>query len=203
MVALGQVTAIMANQLLGLPLPITAVMVLWANLVVASTCTVPLGIEPKHDDVLTDPPRPRGEDIIDRESLVRIIAGSALKASGMLTVFLWTLNSSSLGYAQVVTFMTLVAFEWFQALGNRSWRKSLFELGLFTNRALLVGIGIGVALQWLAVSSPFTERVLGTAPIGIAEWGLALAVGSTGLLLSETITVLYRRKRRSREQLVA
>ena len=87
MVALGQVAAIAASQVIGWPLPITPVMVLWANLVVASTLTIPLGIEPKNDDVLSLPPRSPTGDIIDRRAAWRIGTGAALKMVGMLAVF--------------------------------------------------------------------------------------------------------------------
>ena len=68
------------------------------------------------------------------------------------------------------------------------------KLGLFTNRSLVVGLVAGAALQWLAVSSISAERILGTDPLGPTEWAIALAVGSTGLLLSSVMTAVERRK---------
>ena len=118
MVALGQVLAIAVSQLIGWPLPITPVMVLWANLVVASTLTIPLGIEPKHEDVLSLPPRSPSEGIIDRRSKMRIITGSLLKAAGMLAVFGYFMRTLRSLHAQTMAFTTLVAFEWAQAIGR-------------------------------------------------------------------------------------
>ncbi len=198
MVALGQVSAIAASQVLGWPLPITPVMVLWANLVVASTLTIPLGVEPKHDDVLATGPRPPEEGIIDRPTAWRIGTGSALKAVGMLAVFgYFSATGSTVIHAQTVAFTTLVAFEWAQAIGCRSWTVPFTRLGLFTNRSLVVGLLAGVALQWVAVSSPTAEHLLGTDPLGPTEWGVALLVGATGLVLSETMTWLNRRRTRA------
>ena len=198
MVALGQVVAIAASQVLGWPLPITPVMVLWANLVVASTLTIPLGIEPKHDNVLAEPPRSPSADIIDRRASWRIGTGAALKAIGMLAVFGYYLQDHSVAHAQTMAFTTLVVFEWAQAIGCRSWNVSVTRLGLFTNRSLVVGLLAGVALQWIAVSSPAAERIIGTDPLGPAEWGVALAVGATGLVLSAVMTAIESRRRRSR-----
>jgi len=197
MVALGQVVAIAASQVLGWPLPITPVMVLWANLVVASTLTIPLGIEPKHDNVLAEPPRRPTDDIIDRRSSWRIGTGAALKATGMLAVFGYYLQDSSVAHAQTMAFTTLVAFEWAQAIGSRSWNVPVRRLGIFTNRSLVVGLLAGVALQWVAVSSPTAERIIGTDPLGPAEWGVALAVGATGLVLSAVMTQIESRRRRA------
>ena len=195
MVALGQVVAIAASLVLGWPLPVTPVMVLWANLVVASTLTIPLGIEPKHDNVLAEPPRSPSADIIDRRASWRIGTGAALKAIGMLAVFGYYLQVASVAHAQTMAFTTLVAFEWAQAIGCRSWNVPVRRLGVFTNRSLVVGLLGGVALQWIAVSSPTAERIIGTDPLGPAEWAVAIAVGATGLVLSAVMTAVESRRR--------
>ena len=192
MVALGQVAAIVVSQIVGWPLPITPVMVLWANLVVASALTIPLGIEPKHDDVLARPPRTPQAGIIDRRAAWRIGVGSALKACGMLAVFGYFYGVSTVIHAQTMAFTTLVAFEWAQAIGSRSWTVPLWRIGVSSNPSLIAGLLAGVALQWLAVSSPTAEALLGTEPLGVAEWAIAVAVGSTGLIASALMTARER-----------
>ena len=194
MVALGQVAAIAASQVIGWPLPITPVMVLWANLVVASTLTIPLGIEPRNDDVLALPPRSPQEDIIDRRAAWRIGTGAALKMVGMLAVFGYFHSTSTVIHAQTMAFTTLVAFEWAQAIGCRSWNVPVWKLGPLSNPSLVVGLLGGIVLQWVAVSSPFAEKLLGTDPLGPQEWAIAIAVGSTGLLLSAIMTAIERRR---------
>ena len=194
MVALGQVAAIAASQVIGWPLPITPVMVLWANLVVASTLTIPLGIEPKNDDVLALPPRSPKVGIIDRRAAWRIGTGAALKMLGMLAVFGYFHATSTVIHAQTMAFTTLVAFEWAQAIGCRSWNVPVWKLGALANPSLVIGLLAGVALQWVAVSSPIAERILGTDPLGPAEWGIAIAVGSTGLMLSAIMTAVERKR---------
>lgn len=194
MVALGQVAAIAVSQVVGWPLPITPVMVLWANLVVASTLTIPLGVEPRHEDVLSLPPRPPGADIIDRRSMIRILTGSALKAVGMLAVFGYFHTTMSTIDAQAIAFTTLVVFEWAQAIGCRSWSVPMTRLGWFTNKGLVVGLVAGIALHWVAVSSPVSGLLLGSKPLGLVEWAVAIAVGSTGLLHSAVMTEIERRR---------
>ncbi len=196
MVALGQVTAIAASQVIGWPLPITPVMVLWANLVVASTLTIPLGVEPKHDDVLALPPRRASEGIIDRRSAWRIATGAVLKACGMLAVFGFFYETHGELHAQTMAFTTLVAFEWAQAIGCRSWTVPLRKLGLLSNRSLVVGLIAGIALQWVAVSSASAEFLLGTEPLGADEWAIAILVGSTGLVLSAVMGMVERKRAR-------
>jgi Ca2+-transporting ATPase len=197
MVALGQVLAIAMCQILGWPLPVTPVMVLWANLVVASTLTIPLGVEPKHEDVLGLPPRAPNVGIIDRRSMWRILMGAALKAAGMLAVFAYFRETSTVEHAQVMAFTTLIAFEWAQAIGMRSWSVPVTKLGMFTNRSLLWGLVAGVILQWIAVSGPQATRILAEDALGFAGWAIAIAIGSTGLMLSTAMTALERRRPRT------
>ena len=187
-VAVGQVLAIAVSQVLGWPLPISPVMVLWANLVVASTLTIPLGVEPRHDDVLGQPPRSRDAGLLDRDAAWRIGVGSVLKACGMLAVFGAVAAVSTVLHAQTMAFTTLVAFEWAQAIGSRSWTVPFWRLGVGTNPSLVAGLLAGVVLQWVAVSSPTAERILGTDPLGLAEWAIALAVGASGLVASAIMT---------------
>ena len=95
-------------------------MVLWVNLVVASTLTIPLGVEPKHDDVLALPAAPASEDIINW----RAAGGSASARRSRrcaCCVFAYFLETSTTLHAQTVTFTTLVALEWATAIGSRSW----------------------------------------------------------------------------------
>jgi magnesium-transporting ATPase (P-type) len=91
-----------------------------------------------------------------------------------------------------MAFTTLVAFEWAQALGSRSWNVPVWKLPPFSNPSLVLGMIAGIALQWLAVSSPAAEQILGTDPLGPQEWGIALAVGLTGLVASSIMTAIDR-----------
>ena len=134
-------------------------------------------------------------DIIDRRAAWRIGTGAALKAVGMLAVFGYFYETSTVIHAQTMAFTTLVAFEWAQAIGCRSWNVPVWKLGLFTNPSLVVGLLGGVALQWVAVSSPTAEKILGTDPLGPTEWAIAIAIGSTGLVLSAVMTAIERRRR--------
>ena len=97
-------------------------------------------------------------------------------------------------HAQTMAFTTLVAFEWAQAIGCRSWNVPMWKLGPFTNPSLVIGLLGGVALQWIAVSSPAAEKILGTDPLGPTEWAIAIVIGSTGLVLSAVMTAIERRR---------
>ena len=159
-----------------------------------STLTIPLGIEPKNDDVLSWAPRSPSEGIINRRAAWRIAVGSALKAAGILLVFGYFHENSTVIHAQTMAFTTLVAFEWAQAIGSRSWNVPVWKLPPFSNPSLVLGMIAGVALQWIAVSSPTAEKILGTDPLGLEEWGIAIAVGLTGLVASSIMTAFDRKR---------
>ncbi len=124
----------------------------------------------------------------------RIGTGAALKMVGMLAVFGYFYETSTVIHAQTMAFTTLVAFEWAQAIGCRSWNVPMWKLGPLTNPSLVIGLLGGVALQWVAVSSPIAEKILGTDPLGPTEWAIAIVIGSTGLLLSAVMTAIERRR---------
>ena len=177
--------------------PISLAYLLWrffVDLVVASALTIPLGIEPRHEDVLAQPPRSPKAGIIDTRASRRIVVGAVVNAAGMLAVFAYFLSVSTTLHAQTMAFTTLVALEWSQAIGARSWSVPLSKLGVFTNRALVGGLLAGVVLQWVAVSSPTAERILGTDPLGPAEWAIAVAVGSAGIISAAIMTAIERRR---------
>jgi len=187
---LGEIITLAAALMIGLPLPLTAVMILWINLVTDGACTIPLGIEPMHRDVLKQPPRDPGTGVLDRVLLRRMLILAPIMAIGTLGLFAHTLKSGNETYAMTVAFTTLAAFQWFHALNARTSRVSVFTAGLFSNAWLWLGIGLAVVLQVLAVQTGFGQSVLKTAPLSLADWGVILAVSSSILVVDEILKAL-------------
>jgi len=93
---LGEILTFMAALAFGLGLPLTAVMVLWVNLVTDGACTIPLGVEPAHKDILKRPPRDPKEFILNRVVLVRMALLTPIMAAGTLGLFWFTKQNGSL-----------------------------------------------------------------------------------------------------------
>jgi Ca2+-transporting ATPase len=91
-------------------------------------------------------------------------------AAGTLGLFYYEAQVAELAYARTVAFTTLVAFQWFQALNARSQFQSLFSIGLFSNRWLLVGLGTAIGLHVLVVQTPVGQRFFGAEPLVILDW---------------------------------
>ena len=144
--------------LVGLPLPVTAVQILWINLVTDTALVIPLGLEPPEDDHMKRAPRPANAPILDRLILARIILVGLVMAGLTLAIF-WYFERSgySLAYAQSVAFMALVAAQWMNAFNARSERFSLLERLKIQNPKMLLGLALAVSAQVLVMLGPLKE----------------------------------------------
>ena len=187
---IGEIITLTAALLLGMPLPLTAIMILWINLVTDGACTIPLGIEPKHRDVLQQPPRPTREGVLNLPVVRRMFLLAPVMAVGTLGLFAYELRAGTFEHAMTVAFTTLAAFQWFQALNARSTRLSVLSVGLFSNRWLWAGIGLAVALQLLVVYTPLGQTLFGTVPLTGADWLRIVPVAASILVVDEVLKAL-------------
>jgi len=192
--SLGEIMTLVGALIIGLPLPLTAVMVLWVNLVTDGASSVPLGVEPRHSDVLKKAPRDPKEPILDKVLIRRMLLLAPLMAIGTLGLFYYALpenyrelSAADLAYPMTIAFTCMAAFQWFQALNARSETESIFSIGLFTNKWLLFGVGIAVALQIAAVESPVGQALLGTTGLSLRDWGLVVLVSSSIWIADESL----------------
>ncbi|MHB9110440.1 MAG: cation-translocating P-type ATPase [Armatimonadota bacterium] len=192
---LGEIITLTTTLVVGLPLPLTAVMILWVNLVTDGFCTTPLGVEPGHRDVLRQPPRSRDAGVIDLALLRQMLVFAVLMAAGTLGLFWQDLRAGeTFAHAQTVAFTTLVAFQWFHAFNARSRRNSLFSIGIFTNSWLLAGIAAAVLLQVLVIYVRPIQVLFRTAPLTLADWGWILLVSSSIFILDELRKLVINRR---------
>ncbi len=184
---MGEVLTLVGALLVGLDLPLTAIMVLWVNLVTDGVATIPLGVEPLHSDVLKMPPRDPRESVLDRTMLVRMGILTPIMAVGTLLLFWYEIRSGTHAHAQSIAFATISAFQWFQAFNARSQYQSVFAVGLFTNRWLLLGIGAAVVLQVAALHTPIGHVIFGTVPLSWLDWGLVVLVSGSIWIVDEAM----------------
>ncbi len=182
----GEILTLIAALMLGMPLPVTAAMILWINLLTDGVSTVPLGIEPGHRDVLDRPPRSPDEGILNRVTLRRILLLAPVMAAGVIFVYQGYLETGH-EYARTMAFTTLAAFQWFQALNARSTTKSIFQVGLLSNPWLCLGLTVAVVLQLGTVYLEVGQAVFGTVTLELRDWGYALLAGSSILVVDEVL----------------
>jgi P-type Ca2+ transporter type 2C len=175
----------MASVIGGLPLPILAVQILWINLVTGGLVSIPLGMEPKHADVLKEPPRRSKGGIFYPGMLLRIAFVAMIMFIGAFLLFRSELTLAPIEKVRTIVFCAVVAFEWFNVLNARSDQHSLFSLGVFSNRWLMVMIGLAILLQVLVVYAGPFQKLFGTVPLTAGEWGIIIGVALSVFVAEE------------------
>ena len=188
----GEIVAIVGGLLLGLPLILIPVQILWINLITDGLTALALGLEPAEKDVMQQRPRDPGEPILTRAAFTIILALGALL--GLLTLYVFSgLYHIDLDRARTMAFTGLIVFELYNVLNFRSFRFPLHRIGFFSNPALLYAILGSLALQVLVVYVPVFQDFLGTAPLTLADWGLLALLGLPVLLAGEVYKILRSR----------
>ena len=173
--------------------PLIAVQILWVNLVTDTAAAVPLGLEPKFGDELKQPPRHPKVGLIFPGLLFRIAFMATLMGVGVFLIFNWAQARMSLEEARTLAFCSIVVVEWFKAFNARSDEHTVFKLGVFRNRWLVIAISVAVALQMAVIYAPFLQVAFGTVPLGIDKWGIAVLAGASLFAIEEVRKVLFPR----------
>ncbi len=165
-------------------LPMIAVQLLWLNLLTDGLPALALGFEPPDPDIMKRKPRNPKEQIITKESIKFIIVVGILMAFVGLWNFIFEL-SNGVKKAQTIAFTALVMAEMFNALNSKSLKYSVFKVGLFSNKKLLLAIASSVVLQLAVVYLPQLQVLFGTVPLDLSDWTDVLIVSSIVLIAVE------------------
>ncbi|MCH7759546.1 cation transporting ATPase C-terminal domain-containing protein, partial [Patescibacteria group bacterium] len=149
----GEVLTIFVAIMLGLPLPLIAIMLLWNNLVTDGLPALALSVDPPDPDIMERKPRKSHERIISNPIIVRLLIVGFTIMISTLTIFYFYSVETYLAYAQTVALCTLMISQMFNVLNCRSEFNSLFKIGVFTNMKLWCAILVSVILQIIAVQT--------------------------------------------------
>jgi Ca2+-transporting ATPase len=177
---LAEVLVVFVALLLGWPLPLVALQILWLNLITDVFPALALALEPSDRDVMTSPPRDPTESRVNRRFAGLVAWQGALLAAVTLGVFYVALrwygpDAAGLRHDTTLAFMTLALGQTFHVFNARSRDHSAFTARLFTNGWLWAAVGVCVVLQLAAVYVPGLQTVLQTTQLTAADWGLVLA----------------------------
>ncbi len=175
---IGEGLVIMAAVLAGATLPILPVQILWINMTTAVFLGLMLAFEPKEPGIMLRPPRDPASPLLSRTLISRIVLVGILLLIGSFGLFQWELShGESEAAARTAAVNVFVVGELFYLFNCRSLTLSMFAIGVFSNRWLLAGVGIMIALQLAFTYLPIMNRMFQSEPIGIVEWALILGVG--------------------------
>ncbi len=187
---IGEVLVILSSILLGLPLPLIAIQILWINLVTDGLPALALGVDPAEPGIMKRPPRKADQ------SIFKGIAPYVYVYPVILTVFtLWLFDAfqADLVKAQTMAFTSIVMFELFQAISCRSVRSPVFSVGLFANKWLWVAVFSSLALHLLIMYVPFLQGIFSMASLSVGEWVQVVLAGLSGFVYLEVHKFLLRR----------
>jgi len=196
-----ELAVIATFAILGMPLPLTAPMILWINLVTDGGPATALSMDPPTDDVMARPPRDPKQGILYGR-LLQIIVSFISQYLGTTFVFLlvyeygffaWGLSEPErLMKAQTICFIQATLRELVVVWNCRSETKSAFKLSWTSNKFLLVAEITSLASSIIIVYVPILQMMFGTVPLGIYEWLLIGSIASLGFLWMPEY--LYERK---------
>ena len=195
---IGEILTIFGSMLLGLPIPMRPVQLLWLNLVTDGAPALALGLEKGDPDTMQRPPRSPTEAIIDRDMALGIVVVGLVDTLAVIGVFYLALlhYPQQLMAAQTIAFVTLCCSELLRAFVARSEHQSVFALGVFTNRAMVWAVGASLLLVLAAVYVPFLRPFFSTVPLGISDWLLMAPFILASPVTMEIVKVCLYWKRR-------
>jgi Ca2+-transporting ATPase len=221
----AEIMVIFMATLAGLPSPLTVIQLLWLNLITDGAPALAMAMEKGDPDIMSRPPRPKNEPIINKPMQVGIIIQTFTQTGAVLTAFalglLWELkalghglpqganplayllnfnwHSVNLDYirtAETMAFMTLSLCELFRAYTARSERASLVRIGIFSNKWMQYAVGSSILLLLLVCTVPFLQDIFNTHFMNLQEWVSVLGLAVIPAL-SEEITKFFLRHQRA------
>ena len=178
--------------LVGSPLPVLPIQILWINLVTDGLPALALAVDPPEPDAMRRPPLDPRAPVLEKGRLLLMGSQGILLASVAVLAFALSfyVQGQSLEWARTLTFVVMVLAQLFHAFACRSTQHSIFTLGFLTNRALLVAVVLSAALQVLIVQLPWTQDIFKVVPLDAEHWLLAIALSLAPLVLGEARKVL-------------
>ena len=192
----GEALTILAAVALGRMLPVTAVQILWVNMITAVTLALALAFEAGESDLMQRGPRHPSEPLLSGFMVWRVLFVSVLMVIGCFGLFLWQrTQGAELEVARTVAVNALVVAECFYLLNTRLLTASVINRqGLCGNCYVLIAIGLVLLFQLLFTYLPLMQTFFGTAAIGWREWLKILAFGLLLFLLVELEKTVLRRR---------
>ncbi|WP_217995082.1 cation-translocating P-type ATPase [Methylogaea oryzae] len=190
---LGEIGLMGGAALMGLPMPLSAVQILYVNLATDGLPALALAVDPAETDLMRRRPRDARRGIFTSPVVGLMVAGGIWSALVNLCLFIGCLQSGrSVEQAMSMTFVALVLIQLFKAYNFRSDRHSVFR-GLFSNRWLLLAVSWELIWLWLVVEPPWLQPLFGTVALSLEDWLVAGAVAASISPLLELVKIAVRR----------
>jgi len=191
----SEILTVFMALMIGWPLPLVALQILWLNLITDIFPAFALALEPSAPDVMKRSPRDPNESLLSPSFIGLIVWQGLLLSAVTLLAFAIGMHwygdkGDGLQRATTMAFMTLALTQVFHAFNARSQKQSMFTRRLFTNGWLWAAVGLCIGLQLAAVYIPILQKVLRTVPPTMTEWGVIAGCSLLPVLVVEFIKLI-------------
>lgn len=201
---MGEVVAMVVCIVLGMPAPLIATQLLWINLLTDTLPAVALGMDPGDSDVMMQKPRNPKESFFADGAGMSVISGGLI--IGVLTIAGFCLGFLEYGYspfdrnipehviryARTLAFFTIIACQLWYSLSFRNPVKSIFQVGIFSNRYLVGAIALGFILQLIILALPVTRHAFKLELPNVNGWATIVTLGAIPIIVNEIFKVVKR-----------
>ncbi|KAK7791810.1 hypothetical protein R5R35_005115 [Gryllus longicercus] len=191
--SIAALSLIALSTLIGIPNPLNAMQILWINIIMDGPPAQSLGVEPVDKDVIKQKPRNVKEPMITKSLIVNVLLSAFIIIIGTLWVFKREMSDNNITPRDTtMTFTCFVFFDMFNALSCRSQTKSIFTIGLFSNRMFLLAVTLSVVGQMLVIYFPPLQMVFQTEALTFIDILFLVGLTSTVFIISEIKKFLER-----------
>ncbi|XP_060814783.1 calcium-transporting ATPase type 2C member 1 [Bombus pascuorum] len=191
--SIAALSLIALATLMGIPNPLNAMQILWINIIMDGPPAQSLGVEPVDKDVLKQKPRNTKEPMITRQLIINVLLSATIIIIGTLWVYNNEMTTDgNTARDTTMTFTCFVFFDMFNALSCRSQTKSIFTIGLFSNKMFLVAVTLSVIGQMLVIYFPPLQRVFQTEALSAVDILVLVGITSSVFIISEIKKLIER-----------
>jgi P-type Ca2+ transporter type 2C len=192
----GEIMVMLVAPFMGMPLPLTPLQILWVNLVTDGLPGLALTVEPAERDTMSRPPHHPKESIFNRSMVTAILWIGGLMAAASIAAGYFQFRQG-IDTWQTMIFTTLTIVQMGNALATRSAHQTLFEIGLFSNKALLGSVLLTFLLQLAVVYVPFLQNIFGTVALSVRDLGISLSLAALVFAVIEVVKWIGQRRENS------
>ncbi len=191
----GEIFVLFFSSLFGWPLPLLPIQILWTNLITDGLPALALGVDKPEPDLMKRPPDLMEKRLIHKQFLIRVLSMGAVIAFTSLFAFFYVyfVEKEGIVRARTAAFVVLVCSQLFHSFNCRSDRVSIFKLGLFTNKSLLVAVFTSFVLQLCIVYFKGAQYIFKTSNLTFFDWGLVIILSTAPLWIMELVKLIKRK----------
>lgn len=212
---IGEILSVFVSVVLGWPLPLQSVHLLWVNLITDTFPAISLGMDPGDKEVMKDKPRNPDESLFHNRILFLVLNGVFIGFITLLAFLIGAMMYSNITslpellthmtdldlpvnekaemHARTMAFATLAISQLFHAFNLRHEKKSIFNIGLTTNKYLIYSLFGGFVIQLFVFYIPFLSHAFKVTPLKIVDWAIVIGLGLLTIVLNEIFKIFLRK----------